>query len=176
MRQTVTSLRLPTAAILLLGLFAGRGVAADDAVDLEGRVQQLIAQLGDNDYFVRERAQNELAKIGFEAFDSLELAADNDDIEIAARAKCLVNQMQIEWTTADDAAEVKKLLHNYGLKDEAAHVAIVGQLIDAPGDRGLPVLCRLVRFDKSPVLSKLAALAIIEQKKVRPDRWPAPSN
>ncbi len=81
--------------------------------------------------------------------------------------------MQIEWTTADDAAEVKKLLHNYGLKDEAAHIAIVGQLIDTPGDRGLPVLCRLVRFDKSPVLSKLAALAIVEQKKVRSDRWPA---
>ncbi len=153
-------------------LFAAQASANDDAAVLAERVQKLIGQLGNDDYFVRERSQQELAKIGFEAFDQLELAADNDDIEIASRAKCLVSQMQIEWTTAEDSPAVKRLLQGYGLKDEAAHSAIVTQLIELPGEQGLPVLCRLVRFDKSIVLSKLAALAIIEQKKIAADHWP----
>jgi len=163
---------LVTALCVLSWLWCAPTSAADEPATLEQRVPQLIAQLGNDDYFVRERAQQELAKIGFEAFDQLELAADNDDIEIASRAKCLVSQMQIEWTTAEDSRDVKRLLQNYGLKDEAAHLAVVAQLIELPSDQGLPVLCRLVRFDKSVVLSKLAALAIIEQKKISADRWP----
>ncbi|HEY4311219.1 MAG TPA: hypothetical protein VGN12_17345 [Pirellulales bacterium] len=172
MRQFLTSLRWLT--VFSATLSAGTGHAtADDTASLDTRVQMLIGQLGDNDYFVRERSQNELAKIGFEAFDALEVAADNDDIEVASRAKSLVNQMQIEWTTPDDPPEVKRQLHNYGLKDEAAHLATISPLIDLPNDKGLAVLCRLVRFDKSPIMSKQAALAIIEQKKVRSDRWAA---
>ncbi|HVU87388.1 MAG TPA: hypothetical protein VHD36_08700 [Pirellulales bacterium] len=166
--------RLLAAAGLLTGVGLGTQLrAADPNAGLADRVQGLIVRLGDNDYFVRERAQGELGKIGFEAFDALEVAAENDDIEIASRAKALVNQMQIEWTTADDPPEVKKQLHNYGLKDEAAHIALIAPLAEIPGDKGLPVLCRLVRFDKSPVLSKLAALAIIEQKKPGAESWPA---
>lgn len=161
------------AAALCCALVMGIARAEDvPAMPLDERINQLIGQLGHDDYFVRERAQQELAKIGFEAFDTLEAAEDNDDIEVASRAKYLVSQMQIEWTAPSDPPEVKRLLQNYGLKDEAAHLVTVSQLVNLTDDRGLPVLCRLVRFDKSLVLSKLAALSIIEQKRITEKRWP----
>jgi len=163
---------VPAASVCWIVLAAVLVLAAEDeSGGLDHRVDRLIEQLGDDDYFVRERAQQELAKVGFEAFDALEAAEGHEDIEIASRARHLVGQMQIEWIVADDPPEVKRLLQNYGLKDEAAHLTVVGQLIDLPHDNGLPVLCRLVRFDKSLLLSKLAALAIIEQKKVTDKRW-----
>ncbi len=167
LKRRLTLVALLAGAMLLAGP-AAYGMCAENSDDSMAR---LITQLGDNDYFVRERAQAELAKIGFEAFDALEAAEDNDDIEIASRAKYIVSQMQIEWTIASDPPEVKRLLQGYGMKDEAGHLGVVGQLIDLPDDKGLPVLCRLVRFDKSLLLSKLAALAIIEQKKITLRRW-----
>jgi tetratricopeptide (TPR) repeat protein len=139
--------------------------------DLASRIDQLIGQLGNDDYFIRERAQTDLAKIGFEAFDTLEAAQDNDDIEIASRAKFLVGQLQIEWTVDSDPPEVKKLLQNYGLKDDAARLALLGELSKLPDDRGLAVLCRLVRFDRKLVLSKLAAMAIVEKKLTEESEW-----
>jgi len=132
------------------------------------QIQKLIVQLGDKDYFVRERAQQDLVKIGFEAFDALSDAENHDDIEIAARAKFLVRQMEIKWTVESDSAEVKRLLQNYALQDDAAHLATIEQLSELDDDKGLAVLCRLARFEKSVVLSKLAALAAIEGTKGKP--------
>ena len=110
--------------------------AAEEPAALADRVDKLIQQLGNDDYFIRERAQQRLAKIGFEAFDALEAAENHDDIEVASRAKYLVSHMQIEWTVDSDPPEVKRLLQNYGLKDEAAHLALLAQLIDLPGRQG----------------------------------------
>ena len=151
-------------------LSIGQRTASGATVSPDDPVARLIAQLGDDDYFVRERAQQQLARTGFEAFDALEAAQEDEDIEIASRAKYLVSQMQIEWTVATDSPEVKQLLQGYGQKDEAAHAAIVDKLNDLPDDKGLAVLCRLVRFDKSLVVSKLAALAIIKTQRIREQR------
>ncbi|HEU5433123.1 MAG TPA: hypothetical protein VFU81_15760, partial [Thermomicrobiales bacterium] len=52
----------------------------------EAQIAALIEQLGDDDFFARERAQQQLARIGFDAFDALSAAENHDDIEIAARA------------------------------------------------------------------------------------------
>ena len=40
------------------------------------QIDKLIRQLGDKDYYVRQRAQDELARLGFEAFDALECRHD----------------------------------------------------------------------------------------------------
>ena len=37
-------------------------------------IQKLVRQLGDNDYFVRQGAQDELARLGFQAFDAVNAA------------------------------------------------------------------------------------------------------
>lgn len=147
--------------------------AGAKATDLAARIDRLIQQLGDDDYFIRERAQADLAKIGFEAFDTLEAAQDNDDLEIASRAKFLVGALQIEWTIDSDPPEVKSLLQKYGLKDDAERQTILEALSKLPDDRGLAVLCRLVRFDRKLVLSKRAAMAIIDKKLTDDSQWNA---
>jgi tetratricopeptide (TPR) repeat protein len=173
MQPLCRSLRRALAAACCAAGLLPVATTGEEPANLADRVDKLIEQLGNDDYFIRERAQQSLARIGFEAFDALEAAENHDDVEVASRAKYLVSHMQIEWTVDSDPPEVKRLLQNYGLKDEAVHLALLGQLIDLPDDKGLPVLCRLVRFDKSVLLSKLAALAIVEQKGVSAGRWPA---
>lgn len=134
------------------------------------RVAELIAQLGDDDFFARERAQQELAEIGFEAFDALSDAADyNDDIEIRLRAGYLVRMMRLSTVVESDPPEVKAILSEYENRGEAERTVLIKQVAALPEDKCLAVLCRMVRFERSTVLSKFAAAAVIGQK------WPAGS-
>lgn len=169
----------------MLGL-AGRAWAADDAAaagsapadqqktdqqtdqqsgaDQDQRQQQiaaLIEQLGANDYFQRQRAQQELAAIGFEAFDALSEAENHEDIEISLRARYLVRLMQVAWVVEGDPPEVKSLLEDYESKSEPERIALIKRLAGLEDNDGLAVLCRMVRFEKSLILSKQAAAAIL---------------
>ncbi len=143
---------------------------ADSAASAE-RIAELIAQLGDNDYFVRERAQEQLARIGFEAFDALSAAENNDDIEIAARARYLVRSMQVDWVADSDPPEVKALLEEYDSKNLRERAELLKQLAALPEDKGTPALCRIVRFEKSPIISKQAALALMSPELMSDAAW-----
>ena len=138
--------------------------AADTDEQLPQRIERLICNLGHNDYFERERAQQELLRIGMEAFDDLSAAAGHDDIEIAARAKYLVRLLRVEWSREEDPELVRQLLKDYERLDEPNRLERMNQLLALPADAGLPALCRIVRFEKSLPLSKQAALKIIAQK------------
>lgn len=142
---------------------AERAADEDPALATAERVARLIAQLGDNDYFVRERAQQELAQIGFEAFDALSAAVDHDDVEIAARAKYLVRTMRVDWSPDGDPPTVKSLLSNYAALNETQRVELIKKLAALPDDMGLAALCRIVRFERT-LLSKQAAVAVLDQK------------
>jgi tetratricopeptide (TPR) repeat protein len=135
------------------------------------RIAALIEQLGDDDFFARERAQAELARIGFEAFDALSEAENNDDIEIAARAKYLVRSMQVDWIAEADPQEVKALLAEYGAKSVRERSALVKQLADLSEGKGWAALCRIVRFDSSPLVAKEAAVALMTQKAADDEAW-----
>ena len=83
------------------------------------QIDKLIAQLGDKDYYVRQRAQEELARLGFEAFDALSAATTDDDLEIASRAKYLLRLMRVEWTAEERSAggqEVSARLRDRGCR------------------------------------------------------------
>ncbi len=110
---------------------------------------------------MRQQAQEELARLGPEAFDALSEAQNNDDVEIASRARYLVQRIRIEWTRDTDSPLVKRLLLNYEAKTDAERMATLEQLVKLPGDVGLEPLCRLVRFEKSPLVSKQGALLIL---------------
>jgi tetratricopeptide (TPR) repeat protein len=139
-----------------------------DSAARSKRIETLIAQLGNDDYFARERAQQELAEIGFEAFDALSEAADNnDDIEIKRRAAYLVRMMRLASVVDSDPPEIKALLGDYENRSEPERIALIKQVAALADDKGLAVLCRLVRFERSAVLSKEAAAAVLTQK------WPA---
>jgi tetratricopeptide (TPR) repeat protein len=128
------------------------------------RVAELIRQLGDNDYFVRQRAEDELAQYGFEVFDAVSAAVNDDDPEIVARAKYLLKLMRIEWTAESDPPRVKALLHDYESVDASAREDRMDSLADLPNGQGTTALCRLVRFERLPLLSRKAALALLRSQ------------
>ncbi len=130
------------------------------------RVRQLVQQLGDNDYNVRQRAQDELAKLGFAAFDLLTEAADNDDLEVATRARYLLHLMRVQWTRDDDPPAVKELLKGYDSLSRDERMAQMQKLAAMPAAAGVPALCRLVRYEASPMLSKSAAVAILNREPI----------
>jgi len=73
------------------------GVKLDDGtgegVD-EARVRALIAQMGDDDYRVRESASAKLGLLGEPALPYLEKAAKGDDVEIKARCEFLIARIR----------------------------------------------------------------------------------
>ena len=147
---------LPLVAVLL----AGGGAAAAEtpqpaqkAASAE-HIDKLIRQLGDKDYFVRQRAQDELAQLGFEAFDAVSAATNDDDLEIAARAKYLLKLMRVEWTAESDPPNVKQYLRDYESADAAAREERIKALAGLPDGQGTAALCRLVRFERSSLLSQ----------------------
>lgn len=167
----------PLVASLLLALLAAAGAAkegpATDGNQSAQRVAQLVEQLGDDDYFVRERAQAELAKLGFQAFEALSAARMHDDVEVAVRARYLLRLMQIRWSAEGDPAHVQRLLEEYGkLPDESRRLRIdaLANYDDLPS---VEALCRIVRFDDSEARSKWAAQRLIERSPTNVAEWSA---
>jgi tetratricopeptide (TPR) repeat protein len=145
--------------------------ASDSATDKTAedispeRIDKLIRELGAADYFARQRAQDELARLGFAAFDALSAAVDDEDLEIASRAKYLLRLMRVEWISAGDPPEVQKCLKDYESLDAAARQGRMQALAELPDDQGLVALCRLARFEMSNLLSKRAAMAVLARAK-----------
>ncbi len=125
------------------------------------QIAKLVRQLGDKDYYVRQRAQDELARLGLDAIEALEAATTDDDAEVAARARYLLRLMRIEWTVESDPAEVKKCLHDYENLDARSRETRMRMLAGLPDANGVAALCRLVRFEKLSQLSKTAATALL---------------
>lgn len=127
------------------------------------RIASLVEQLGAADYFERERAQSELAALGYAAFDALTAAETHADLEIASRAGYLLRLLRVRWMAEDDPPSAAALLRDYEHLATAERQQVIAQLAQLPEDAGLKALLRLVRFERSLLLSKLAALALMEQ-------------
>ncbi len=153
------------ACVLLMGTIlpglADTALAEDKPSPANQRIARLIEQLGDADYFVRQRAQDDLAKIGFDAFDALTEAKNHDDFEIAVRARYLIRLIRVEWTQADDPADVKTCLEKYEFEDPDTRRTKMEYLAEMKDGQGVPALCRLLRFEKTAALSKQAAIEIL---------------
>ncbi len=134
---------------------------AKDAA-LKEQIDKLIEQLGDKDYYVRQRAQNELARLSFDAFDALTAATTNDDLEIASRAKYILRSMRVEWMAKNDPPEVKEKLKDYELQPEDARQARMHDLAVMSDGKGISALCRLIRFEKSDALSKIGVIELLK--------------
>jgi tetratricopeptide (TPR) repeat protein len=126
-------------------------------------IQSLIRALGSPRYSARREAANELRRIGAEAFDLLFTATEDADPEVAASARYLLRQIPVRWVQNDPAA-VRRLLRNYGDVPDETRVRTVASLGKLPDRQGLAALCRVARYDRSPLVSRVAALAVI-----RPD-------
>jgi hypothetical protein len=151
------------ACVLLASVAGAAHLRLDaDAAGLDGHIAKLIEQLGDPQFAVRQRAQQELVKLGFDAFDALVEAENHNDPEVAMQAGYLVRRIRSHWTEDTDPRAVHQILQDYEVQNDDRRLIKIKQLAALDDDLGLRWLCRLVRFEKSPVLSKQAALAIIE--------------
>ena len=147
---------------------SARGIGSDEINDaaagrLDEQIAVLIVQLGDERYTIRERAQAELSKFGFVAFEALNDAQQNDDIEIALRARYLVRSMRINWSRDDDPPVVKAILRGYEQLGVDQRVKRMTALTHLDLAIGTEALCRLARFERTEVLSKQAALMVMRQ-------------
>ena len=136
----------------------------------EARIAKLINQLGASVHAAREKAYQELLDLGEEAFDALYEAQGNADLEIALRARNLIRRLPISATRDDDSESVRRLLKGYSQANPSERESRINQLAEQEGTQGISALCRLARFETSEILSKRAALAII-QRPIEP--WPS---
>lgn len=174
-RRHLTRMLRMTCSIAALVCVVGSHVVlsqADDvgaklkAVDRDGpskqRVEQLIRQLGHPRYTERRAAAQELRQIGTDAFDLLQEATDDPDPEIAASAGYLLQKITVRWAQGDDSPAVRRLLSEYGEQSEKQRLRRVQSLAGLRDGEGLAALCRIARFERSELLSREAAVAVIQ--------------
>ena len=132
----------------------------------EARIGELIGQLGADDFAVREKAQAELAQLGLEAFDALHLAQNDNDPEVALRARHLVRSMNVRWFLDSDSPDVQKILRGYGEQNDVERKSRIDRLASLDNREGTAALCRIARFETIDVLSKAAALKVMVQPEI----------
>lgn len=130
----------------------------------QAQVGKLVEQLGHPTFYMREQAQRELGQYGIEAFDALAKAADSTDIEVAARAQHLLRMIEIPWAVKGDPSAARRQLEDYESLEDAERTGRIEKLAVLMDDEGLEPLCRIVRYEPSQVLCKLAAVAIMGQE------------
>jgi len=156
-------LALLIAAMVAAGLSSAADEPAVDREEPSRQIAEWISQLGDSQFAARERAQRELIKLGFDAYEALLDAEQSDDPEVAMQAGYLVRQIRADWTREGDPRAIQQIFKDYESQSDERRLGKIRQLAQLPGDQGLPWLCRLARFEKSPVLARQAALAVIGQ-------------
>jgi len=129
--------------------------------ELDTRISKLVEQLGADEFATRERAQEELERLGLQAFDALYQAQSNKDVEIKYRARYLVRSVRVNWSRDDDTAEVKRILHAYGAQARGERFSRMARLSNLENGEGVTALCRLARFEADDQLSKRAALMVL---------------
>jgi tetratricopeptide (TPR) repeat protein len=141
---------------------ASKAPSDPPVVSLDARLDDLIEQLGSTQFTARRAAANEIRKIGPEAFDRLHAATESSDPEIAASANYLLRQIAVRWTRNDDTATVRQLMRGFGDREDNERQRIVQLLAAMPNGEGVGALCRVARFDRTPLLSRLAAMSIVQ--------------
>jgi len=137
---------------------------ADQPDAAKRRIQQLIRQLGDPRYAARRAAASDLRQIGAEAFDQLHAATSDSDPEVAASARYLLLRISVRWVQNDDSPDVRNLFRDYDRQPDKVRLRRVDDLAELADGNGVPGLCRIARFDRSPIVSRMAALAIFRPK------------
>lgn len=150
---------------VLIGSLVWTELAAQSAQQRLSRSAQIadaIDRLGSADFFEREAAQRELRGYGFDAVDALVFARNHpEDLEIRARASYLLRTLQVEWVREDDSPVIQQHLKTYAGESIFQRQMRIENLANLANGQGLPALCRIVRFERSLVLSKEAAVAIL---------------
>lgn len=147
---------------ILLAVAGVRGESQTAAEPAEASIAALIKQLGSDQYVVRRRAEEALVRRGVAAFDQLKAAEWDADVEIASRATYLTQLIDIPWVQPGDADDVQAILRDYGNLPREDRAKRIRDLASLRWTRALGPLCRIARYESVPLLSRAAALAVID--------------
>jgi len=88
-------LGLLSVGIAIVVFQAAPNLAADKTPPSDEQIEQLVKQLGDDSFDVREKATKELIEIGAPALPQLRKAIkDNKDLELRNRAKAIIDKIK----------------------------------------------------------------------------------
>jgi len=139
-------------ALAILGSGRADPSAREQPVPDAKRVQELIRQLGSDEFATREKAASELERIGVPALEQLQKAAKSEDLEIRRTAEELVAKIQARNLAVTMLAPRKVSLD---LKDISVTEAVVRlarqsgyaiQLAPGPVDQKITLQVRDVPF------------------------------
>ncbi len=137
----------------------------DSAIDTSHngsqQIEQWIEALGSDQYAQRQRAEIELVRLGADAYDQLKSVENHPDLEIASRVTYILQRIKVEWARQEDSPAVRKVMVRYGELSLSSRLDRIEQVAALKDEQGLGALCRIARFDPSPLLSRYAALAVI---------------
>ena len=163
--------------LLLLSCFAllpAKTVASSNAGEdsiSQQKVAELIAQLGDTNYAIRESATQQLRMIADHAIDQLLDAADqSNDLETALRAQWILETVSL--IGPDDPPEVADLLKNFSSRSLSQQISALSRLIRLEENAGIKPLARLIRTNRSARTSYLAALILLQEWRPADPYWP----
>ncbi|MDR0870033.1 MAG: hypothetical protein LBN39_04495 [Planctomycetaceae bacterium] len=133
---------------------------------------QWIKKLGDDSYFVRERAEEHLFRIGIGALPALRAASSGKDPEIAYRAEKIISRFNAQFTLRETKG-LQIWIQEYAQAETITKKAGVIWILahpsgDAPNGEGLPTLLRILRFDEKRELRAEAAKVLIAVPPVSP--------
>jgi hypothetical protein len=145
---------------------------ASRPAERDPEIAALVAQLGDPDWAVRETASARLTALGPAAADALLTAAETSgDLEVALRARWLVESLPL--TTASDPPEVTALLEPFAKSNFDERVRIMHRLLRLDDDAGIEPLARIVRLERTPAGSRIAAALLVREWQPDDPFWPA---
>ncbi len=152
------------------GLHAGQAPEPGAEPGAEA-IAELISRLGDADYQRRESAAAALKAIGPAAVDPLLAAAELDsDLEVSLRARWLVDTIPLAMP--HDSPEVARLLESYKRRDLSQRLRVMHRLLRVDDDGGIEALARIVRLERDPTGSRVAAALLAREWRPDDPWWP----
>ena len=142
----------------------------DDSISQQ-KVAELIAQLGDTNYAIRESATQQLRVIADHAIDQLlDAANQNNDLETSLRAQWILETVSL--VKPDDPPEIAELLKNFSNRSLSQQISALSRLIRLEENAGIKPLARLIRTNRSASTSYLAALILLQEWRPVDPYWP----
>jgi tetratricopeptide (TPR) repeat protein len=132
-------------------------------------IKQLVVQLGSDDYTARCEAEVELLQLGSAAFDYLQAAQSDPDLEIATQSQYLLYRVPIDWVRPDDPAEVRELMSNYAGANSRERRGIITQLSKLGAETGLAALSRIAHYDMSSITARYATIRALNSRTTTKD-------
>ncbi|MDA7950766.1 MAG: hypothetical protein MPJ24_04685 [Pirellulaceae bacterium] len=126
------------------------------------RLEKLIQDLGHKQFVVREAAESELHRAGILAFDLLQQSKHHENVEIALRSRYLLKNMTVQWIKPYDPVFLKELLSNCKEQSVDNRLARLDRIRETSPEIAIEAFCRVLRFDESELVSKEAALLILD--------------